>query len=95
VSRRVAGVPPVVATGEPEGLNVAEIELSVLSKQCLTRRIPSKEELKQQIENWQQERNYTVSKVIWRFSTDDARVKLQHLYPVFEEEELVSSNAPI
>nr|MDZ7986703.1 IS630 family transposase [Nostoc sp. DedVER02] len=43
--------------------------------------------------NWQQERNHSASKVIWRFSTEDARVKLQHLYPVFEEEESVSSNA--
>lgn len=74
-------------------LNVAEIELSILSKQCLARRIPTSEQLKLELLNWQQERNHSASKVIWRFSTEDARVKLQHLYPVFEEEESVSSNA--
>lgn len=73
-------------------LNVAEIELSILSKQCLARRIPTSEQLKLELENWQQERNHSASKVIWGFSTEDARVKLQHLYPVFEEES-VSSNA--
>ena len=73
-------------------LNIAEIELSILSKQCLARRIPTSEQLKLELENWQQERNHSASKVIWGFSTEDARVKLQHLYPVFEEES-VSSNA--
>jgi DDE superfamily endonuclease len=71
-------------------LNVAEIELSILSKQCLDRRIPTKEELKNELEAWQKERNQTASKVIWQFSTNDARVKLKHLYPVFEEEEAVA-----
>lgn len=74
-------------------LNVAEIELSVLSKQCLDRRIPTVKELNQELEAWQKERNKQASKVIWRFSTEDARVKLKHLYPVFEDEELVESNA--
>jgi hypothetical protein len=73
-------------------LNVAETELSVLSKQCLDRRIPSKEELKKEIVAWQKERNQTASKVIWKFTTSDARVKLKHLYPVFEEEESRTSN---
>ncbi len=75
-------------------LNVAEIELSVLSKQCLDRRIPTVEELNNELEAWQQERNQTASQVIWRFSPEDARVKLKHLYPVFEEEELAESNTP-
>jgi hypothetical protein len=74
-------------------LNVAETELSVLSKQCLDRRIPSKEELKQEITAWQKERNRTASKVIWKFTTNDARVKLKHLYPMFEEDELPIDNA--
>lgn len=74
-------------------LNVAEIELSILSKQCLDRRIPTPEALNKELEAWQQERNQTASKVSWQFSTNDARVKLQHLYPVFEEEESVESNA--
>ena len=72
-------------------LNVAEIELSILSKQCLARRIPTKQELKNELEAWQKERNQTASKVIWKFSTPDARVKLKHLYPVFEEEESIKS----
>ena len=74
-------------------LNVAEIELSVLSKQCLDRRIPTVEEMNHELEAWQKERNQKASKVIWHFSTEDARVKLKHLYPVFEEEELPDSNA--
>ena len=74
-------------------LNVAEIELSILAKQCLARRIPTKEELNNELEAWQKERNQTASKVVWKFSTEDARVKLKHLYPVFESEEAVESNA--
>lgn len=66
-------------------LNVAETELSVLSRQCLERRIASPTELKSELEAWQQERNQSASKVIWKFTTDDARVKLKHLYPVFEQ----------
>ncbi len=67
------------------------VELSVLSKQCLDRRIPTVKELNQELEAWQKERNKKASKVIWRFSTEDARVKLKHLYPVFEDEELAES----
>ena len=65
-------------------LNVAEIELSILSKQSLARRIATSEELNLELEAWQKERNQMASKVLWRFSTEDARVKLKHLYPVFE-----------
>lgn len=65
-------------------LNVAETELSVLSRQCLDRRIPSSDQLRAELQAWQQQRNQLASKVIWRFTTDDARVKLKHLYPVFE-----------
>ncbi len=74
-------------------LNVAEIELSVLSKQCLDRRISTVKELNQEIEAWQKDRNSHASKVIWRFTTEDARVKLKHLYPVFEEDDISLSNA--
>jgi len=79
---------------EPLIANVAETELSVLSRQCLDRRISSKEELKREIETWQKERNQTASTVIWTFTTSDARVKLKHLYPVFEQEESGESIAP-
>ena len=53
----------------------------------------TKEELKNELEASQKERNQTASLVIWKFLTPDARVKLKHLYPVFEEEESIESNA--
>jgi hypothetical protein len=62
-------------------LNVAEIELGVLSRQCLNRRIPSVAELQAEITAWQAERNATASKVRWQFTLDDARRKLHRLYP--------------
>lgn len=65
-------------------LNVAEIELSVLSEQCLKRRIPTSQELRQEVKAWQEERNQSGAKVVWQFTTENARVKLKHLYPVFE-----------
>lgn len=68
-------------------LNVAETELSVLSRRCLDRRIAEVEELRRELDAWQEQRNQTASKVIWKFSTEDARIKLKHLYPVFEDAE--------
>jgi hypothetical protein len=62
-------------------LNMAEIELSVLSRQCLDRRIGSAEELITQIAQWEDDRNTDASTVHWRFTTDDARIKLHRLYP--------------
>lgn len=62
-------------------LNVAEIELSVLSRECLDRRIGSPDELKKELAAWQQERNSNASTVKWRFTTSDARIRLRHLYP--------------
>jgi len=62
-------------------LNVAEIELSVLARQCLGRRIGSAEELAAEAAAWERDRNADSSRVRWRFTTDDARVKLRHLYP--------------
>jgi hypothetical protein len=62
-------------------LNVAEIELSVLARQCLDRRIPDKAILTQEVQAWQDQRNAQVVKVDWRFTTADARIKLKHLYP--------------
>ncbi|NMA46890.1 MAG: hypothetical protein GX945_10050 [Lentisphaerae bacterium] len=64
-------------------LNVAEIELSILSKQCLNRRIATAEEVEKQALAWENERNEKREKVVWRFQTADARIKLKHLYPVF------------
>jgi hypothetical protein len=64
-------------------LNVAEIELSVLSRQCLDRRIGSAEKLQRELAAWQTERNATASTVQWRLTTADARIRLKHLYPQF------------
>lgn len=62
-------------------LNVAEMELSVLARQCLDRRIPNHEALTHQVAAWQQQRNDAVVKVNWQFTTKDARIKLKKLYP--------------
>lgn len=62
-------------------LNVAEIELHVLSGQCLKRRIDNIKTLESEINAWQNERNNKNSKIKWRFTTKDARIKLRKLYP--------------
>ena len=62
-------------------LNMAEIELSVLARQCLDRRIPNKMILTAEVAAWQNRRNADAGRVDWRFTTADARIKLQHLYP--------------
>ena len=62
-------------------LNMAEIELSVLSRQCLDRRIPEKETLANKVAAWQCRRNTAEAKVDWRFTNDEARIKLKRLYP--------------
>lgn len=64
-------------------LNVAEIELSFLSRQCLDRRIPDHKTLERELSAWNQDRNKDASKVCWQFTTADARIKLRHLYPQF------------
>lgn len=63
-------------------LNMAEIELSVLARQCLAERMDNKENLKQQSLAWQQKRNATGVRIDWRFTTEEARVKLKRLYPI-------------
>ena len=62
-------------------LNVAEIELSVFTKQCLDRRIPDMATLQQEAKAWYRKRNANQKAVDWQFTTDDARVKLKKLYP--------------
>ncbi len=62
-------------------LNMAEIELSVLARQCLKERMESQTHLQQQVAAWQQRRNTATIKVNWRFTTEDARIKLKRLYP--------------
>ena len=63
-------------------LNMAEIELSVLSRQCLDRRLPSKERAVAEVSAWEHVRNGAEARVNWHFTTADARVKLKHLYPI-------------
>lgn len=62
-------------------LNIAEIELSVLKRQCLANRIPSMEQMRQQTRAWNEERNEKQIQVNWQFTTADARIKLKRLYP--------------
>jgi transposase len=62
-------------------LNMAEAELSVLSRQCLHRRIPDQQTLRQQVGVWQSERNGLGCATNWRFTSADARIKLNRLYP--------------
>ncbi len=65
-------------------LNQAEIELSALGRQCLSRRIARSETLERLIGRWEQERNTPGTEVTWRFTTADARIKLRSLYPSLE-----------
>ena len=92
-SKQLVGesVQPVPAEpGQPERFdyeyvrNGTAIELSVLARQCLDRRIESIEELLEQLEPWEVERNDRAVGVMWQFTTADARVKLKRLYPAIE-----------
>jgi DDE superfamily endonuclease len=66
-------------------LNIAEIELSVLSRQCLDRRVPDAATLVREVAAWQERRNAAARPVDWRFTTADARIKLKRLYPSLQE----------
>ncbi len=66
-------------------LNIAEIELSVLSRQCLDRRVPDAATLAREVAAWQERRNAAACPLDWRFATQDARIKLKRLYPSFQE----------
>jgi len=66
-------------------LNMAEIELGVLSRQGLDCRIPDKTTLKNEIAAWKQRRNSAEAKIDWRFTTDDSRIKLKRLYNTLSE----------
>jgi hypothetical protein len=66
-------------------LNMAEIELSVLSRQCLDRRVPNFEALEAEVAGWQERRDEMGTKIDWRFSAEDARIKLKRLYPSLQE----------
>lgn len=62
-------------------LDIAEVELNVLTRQCLNRRIDSIERLRDEMSAWEQRRNREAAKVDWQFRTSDARIKLKSLYP--------------
>lgn len=63
-------------------LNMAEIELSVLTRQCLERRLADRDTVQREVAAWEVERNQRASTVDWQFTTVDARTKLKRLYPV-------------
>ena len=65
-------------------LNMAEIELSVLTRQCLDRRIPDRETLATEVAAWVERRNAARTPIDWRFTLEVARVRLAHVYPVRE-----------
>lgn len=62
-------------------LNMAEIEFGILQRQCLNRRIPNQETLREEVAAWQKRRNLQANEVNWQFTNDDARIKLKRLYP--------------
>ena len=66
-------------------LNIAEIELSVLARQCLAERIPDATTLHEEVAAWEEPRNARCAPVNWRFTTADARIKLKRLYPTLPE----------
>lgn len=62
-------------------LNMAEIELAVLARQCLSDRIATLQDLQERVASWQRQRNQARAGIDWRFTAADARIKLKHLYP--------------
>jgi len=65
-------------------LNIAEIELNVMTRQCLSRRIDNIDGLREELHVWESGRNDSYATVNWQFRTSDARIKLASLYPEFE-----------
>ena len=66
-------------------LNMAEIELAMLTQQCLDRRLADRATLEREVAAWQAVRNRAGRGVNWRFTTEDARIKLKHLYPTTQD----------
>lgn len=69
-------------------LNIAECELSVLATRCLDQRIPDTDTLIREVTAWEDRRNQAQAKVIWQFTTAEARIKLRRLYPIVKEQNL-------
>ena len=81
-ARRLAGKLEIHYTPKHGSwLNMAEIEIGVLSRQCLSRHIPTKGQMATEVAAWEQKRNQADAAVDWQFTTADARVKLKRLYP--------------
>ena len=66
-------------------LNMAELELSVLARQCLTQRLPDRETMARAVTAWADRRNATVSTIDWQFTAVDARTRLRRLYPAYDQ----------
>lgn len=66
-------------------LNIAEIELNVMTRQCLSRRLDSLETVSSELASWSTERNRSIAKINWQFTTEKARTKLISIYPKFED----------
>ena len=81
-ARRIAGRLEIHYTPKHGSwLNMAEIEIGVLARQCLARRIPDQGALRREVAAWETQRNQDAIRVDWRFTTEDARIKLKSLYP--------------
>lgn len=65
-------------------LNMAELELGVLQRQCLRQRLADQDAMAREVTAWARRRNAQIKRIIWHFTTTDARIKLRHLYPAFE-----------
>ena len=63
-------------------LNMAEIELSILSRQCINRRVSNKQTLATEVSAWEKDRNKLKVQINWQFKPDHARIKLKRLYPI-------------
>jgi len=81
--------------GHGRCLNMAEIELSALARQCLSRRIGTQEERECEVQAWQQRRTEESITVNWRLTTADARIKLKRLYPSLEKKKLSTSKGSV
>lgn len=65
-------------------LNMAELELSVLARQCLRQRLPDEAAMREAVTAWAERRNASIHTIDWQFTTDDARTRLRRLYPAFD-----------
>src|SRR4029079_17878647 len=82
--RLIARLEVVYTPKHGSWLNMAEIELGLLSRQCMGGRIPDQSTLTAEVNRWQKDRNTDRSTIDWRFTTDDARIKLRRLYPTVQ-----------